>query len=225
MGQQAIIRVTFHNQNAVDQPFVIIVEVRDEDGVTVYLAYQSNKLAAGKNYTMGVSWIPTEFCNADIATTCHSTYQIRRFVVDSLENPTVLTLVDTLNVPVTQPASYVNKIYKIVLYGREHEISYSLNYGDIGNVSIDRDLATISVQLENVIGDSKFTIGLPRSLVDEALGCGLDPAPTVILEPEVFVDTIPSEIQTVILDADHIGWQVELEAGAEVVEFVGSCAI
>ena len=74
------------------QPFVVLMEVRDVNGVTQFLAWQKGTLSAGvESSTIGISW------RAGAA----GDYQVRSFVLDNMENPTVLADVRTTNVSVT----------------------------------------------------------------------------------------------------------------------------
>jgi hypothetical protein len=41
VGQQSMIRIVAHNNNPTEQPFMLIVEVRDGNGITTYLSWQS----------------------------------------------------------------------------------------------------------------------------------------------------------------------------------------
>ncbi|MGI0029843.1 MAG: hypothetical protein ACREAQ_09050, partial [Nitrososphaera sp.] len=102
LGEKAIIRVTYTNQNEVEQPVVILVEVRDEKGITVYLAWQSRSVAAGMNYTLEASWIPTEICDVSEDSRCNGAYQIRAYAIDNLENPQILDIFGILEVTVLQ---------------------------------------------------------------------------------------------------------------------------
>jgi hypothetical protein len=80
--QQAIIRVTMHNNDEKEWPFVILVEARDGDGVTQYLAWQSGKIGSNEDYTMETSWIPSEE---------GSNYQLRSFAVTDFEHSQILS--------------------------------------------------------------------------------------------------------------------------------------
>lgn len=84
IGQQAVIRISIHNNLGQEQPFVILTEVRDDNGITRYLSWQSGIAAANGNYTMETVWMP------DIEGTNH---EIRSFAISSIQNPSVLSAV------------------------------------------------------------------------------------------------------------------------------------
>jgi hypothetical protein len=69
------------NSQAQVQPFVALIEVRDSDGITVYLAWQTGVLGRNSDAQVGLSWIPNV---AD-------SYEIRTFVITDLKNPQILT--------------------------------------------------------------------------------------------------------------------------------------
>jgi plastocyanin len=91
-GEQLIISTTITNHcYEQDQPFVAIIEVRNSDGVTEYLSWQSGVLKGlTGNIEIGVSWIPAYGDN----------YELRAFVISSLENPQVLSRVEVSNITI-----------------------------------------------------------------------------------------------------------------------------
>ena len=62
------------------KPLVIILEMRDQNSVTTYLAWQSAKVAPNYAYTAGVSW--TVPYDSEVGTT----FSARTFVVTELGN-------------------------------------------------------------------------------------------------------------------------------------------
>jgi hypothetical protein len=80
-----------HNNNDAAQPFVAIVEVRDSNGVTVYLAWQTGMLNAGGQSEVGLSWTPDS----------SGQYTCRTFILSSLSTPTVLSTVKESNISVS----------------------------------------------------------------------------------------------------------------------------
>ena len=80
-GQQVVLSTDIKNNNNVSQPFAAIVEVRDADGITVYLQWQTGTLNPSSTANVGLSWTPE---NA-------GTYSVRTFVISNLANPAVLS--------------------------------------------------------------------------------------------------------------------------------------
>ena len=87
-GQQVTIATTFTNYLEEEVEFVGIIEVRDTDGVTELLAWQSATVAPLNNKTMGVSWVVPE----------SSAYQSRTFAFTDLESPQVLSVVESVEI-------------------------------------------------------------------------------------------------------------------------------
>jgi hypothetical protein len=84
-GQQVVITTTFRNALEEEIAFVGILEVRDANGITVLLAWQSNIVEPSGNKTIGISWVAEN-------STC---YQSRTFAVTDFENPQVLSPVES----------------------------------------------------------------------------------------------------------------------------------
>jgi len=85
VGQQVVLNVSIKNNNAVPQSFAGVVEVKDSDGFTVYLQWQTGTLNPTATVDIGLSFVPSE---AD-----H--YTARTYVLSSIRNPTVLSTVAT----------------------------------------------------------------------------------------------------------------------------------
>jgi hypothetical protein len=83
VGRQVILSKTFENEKNVSQPYVAIFEVRDPDGLTVYLTWQTGIMAAGGQANVGASWI------AEGAGEHH----IRTFLLSSLTSPEALDII------------------------------------------------------------------------------------------------------------------------------------
>jgi len=67
-----------------DVPFVAFIEVRDSNGVTQYLAYQSGKLSEQIDHTeIGASWTPSSA----------GMFSLRTFAISDMENPMILSQV------------------------------------------------------------------------------------------------------------------------------------
>jgi hypothetical protein len=84
VGQQVILSATFENDRHVSQPYVAMFEVRDSDGFTVYLTWQTGIMAASGQANVGVSWIAESI----------GEHQIRTFLLSSLTNPEILDTID-----------------------------------------------------------------------------------------------------------------------------------
>lgn len=84
-GQQVVIATTAsHNIGDKDWDLIAIIEVRDADGVTKYIAWQSGTVKLDGQMEIGVSWIPEHA----------GTYQLRTFAItNNWEQPQVLTQV------------------------------------------------------------------------------------------------------------------------------------
>lgn len=88
---QAVISTSIKNNNNLPQQFAAIVEVRDADGFTVYLQWQTGTLQANGSTNIGLSWTPD----------APGTYEIRTFAISNLSNPAVLSPVSTSTVTVS----------------------------------------------------------------------------------------------------------------------------
>jgi hypothetical protein len=76
-GQQIIIIESIRNTVYLDEdkPLVVIVEVRDQDDVTIYLAYQTATVRPNDTYNLGISWmIPPDAASG-------TSYQVRTFAL------------------------------------------------------------------------------------------------------------------------------------------------
>lgn len=83
-GHQLVI---FENVTKTDnnvKSFVLIVEVRDPDGITIFLGWQTLALGSiGDGGAVGMSWIPEHA----------GTYSVRTFALTDIRNPEVLSTV------------------------------------------------------------------------------------------------------------------------------------
>ncbi|MGI0039916.1 MAG: hypothetical protein ACREAO_08870, partial [Nitrososphaera sp.] len=87
-GQQVVITSNVKNSDDQARPATVIVEVRDADGITVYLQWQTATIAANGEIQVGLSWIPED----------SGDYTIRTFVISELANPMILSEVVTSEV-------------------------------------------------------------------------------------------------------------------------------
>jgi hypothetical protein len=81
VGQQVVLSTTIQNNNDEPQPFVALIEVRDSDGITVFLAWQTGTLNANGEAEVGLSWTPEEAGD----------YTVRTFVISELAAPDILS--------------------------------------------------------------------------------------------------------------------------------------
>jgi hypothetical protein len=78
---QVILSVEVRNDGLQNVPYTAIVEVRDKDGITIYLQYQKSVAKQSSSDEIGISWIPNE----------SGDYVIRSFLLSDLDNPIVLS--------------------------------------------------------------------------------------------------------------------------------------
>lgn len=90
-GQLGILTTEIKNNNAREQPFTALVEVRSTENVTVYLQWQAGTLLSNGTTMIGLSWTPEE----------SGSYQVRTFVISDFESPRPLSTVVTSEVDVT----------------------------------------------------------------------------------------------------------------------------
>ena len=82
-GKQVIIGTTATNNPFEETSCVIIIQVRNSDGATVFLAFQTLTLAPRNNSTLGASWLIEE----------QSLYEVKVFALSQLQNPVPLSIV------------------------------------------------------------------------------------------------------------------------------------
>ncbi|NOJ28240.1 MAG: hypothetical protein DA330_09550, partial [Nitrososphaera sp.] len=91
-GQQVVLSTTLTNTKSTPQEFAAIVEVRDADGFTVYLQWQTGTLRASGSTDVGLSWTPD----------APGTYTVRTFALDAISGaPAVLSPVAESTVTVS----------------------------------------------------------------------------------------------------------------------------
>ena len=90
VDQQVQIAADLANGQDRDQKFAYLVQIQDESGVTVSLAWITGTLTAGQSFSPALSWIPDT----------SGTYTATVFVWESVDNPTALspTVTTTINV-------------------------------------------------------------------------------------------------------------------------------
>ena len=73
-----------------EQDFAYLIQIHDENGVTVSLNWITGTLAPGQSFSPAASWTPTEA----------GTYKVTAFVWESIENPTALSPTASLSLTV-----------------------------------------------------------------------------------------------------------------------------
>lgn len=89
-GQQVVLTTTIKNNNAKLQPFTAIIEVRNSQGLTMSLDWQTGALNPSEVSEIGISWVAPASGN----------YHVRTFVISGFEVPQVLSPVATSEVKV-----------------------------------------------------------------------------------------------------------------------------
>lgn len=83
-GHQVWLSTEIENNLEVDKAFVVLLEVRDPDGVTIFLEWQTAMVGPNGTVEVAIPWVPDT----------NGTYEIRTFVLSSLTNsPEVLSTV------------------------------------------------------------------------------------------------------------------------------------
>lgn len=90
IDQQVILATEINNNRSIALPFVAFVEVRNSDGQTVFLQWQTGTLNASSVTGIGLSWTP------DAA----GKYTVRVFVVDDIANPSIISPVSESQISV-----------------------------------------------------------------------------------------------------------------------------
>lgn len=90
VGNQVLIMSTIESYMQEDSTFAAIVEIRDSDGFTRSMNWQTGLLSQNEKTEIGISWVPY---TADI-------YEIRVFVLSSTINPAAYFPIITSHVAV-----------------------------------------------------------------------------------------------------------------------------
>ena len=89
-GQQLTLSSTVTSPSPAELAFVAIMEVRDSEGITVFIGWQSGTLHPESPGEIGMSWIPQD----------RGDYQVRTFIISDLIDPQVLSAVTLSEVTV-----------------------------------------------------------------------------------------------------------------------------
>lgn len=94
VGKQVQIAADLKNNQDFEQEFAYIVQIQNEDGVTVSLAWITGVLTPAQSFTPSLSWTPNEAGN----------YEATIFVWESIDNPSALSPTLSLKINVGQAA-------------------------------------------------------------------------------------------------------------------------
>jgi len=219
-GQQSMIRISMHSSLQNEQPFAIIVEVRDGSGITVHLSWQSGKIDANGNYMMGTSWTPNKVCQYE-SEGCNN-YEIRTFAVSSIDNPQILSPVyTTAGIKVVESTSQLQ--YHLSLNNETFPIDYSFSNGDgeLTKIDVDAHTAAMTVHLVT-LRDNQLSITLPKELVRLVFPGNNES----MYEPAIFVDEESVDAkQQVDSNTGDTTFVIPLTQGSETLEIVGTFPI
>ena len=90
VDQQVQIAADVSNGQSTDQAFAYLVQVQDENGVTVSLAWITGSLTAGQSMSPALSWTPST----------SGSYTATVFVWESVDNPTALSPTTSVTIDV-----------------------------------------------------------------------------------------------------------------------------
>jgi len=91
VDQQVQITADLTNGQDREQPFAYLVQVQDDNGVTVSLAWITGSLSAGQSFSPALSWVPST----------SGQYTATVFVWESVDNPTALSPPESVDITVS----------------------------------------------------------------------------------------------------------------------------
>jgi len=94
VGKQIQIAADLQNNQDFEQDFAYIVQIQDESGVTMSLAWLTGTLQPAQSFSPSISWIPNEA----------GTYEATIFVWESINNPSALSPTLSMKISVGQDA-------------------------------------------------------------------------------------------------------------------------
>ncbi len=94
VGNQVQIATNLQNNQNIEQDFAYIVQIQNENGVTVSLAWITGTLQPAQSFSPAISWIPGET----------GKYEATIFVWESIDNPSALSPTLFLKINVGQTA-------------------------------------------------------------------------------------------------------------------------
>ena len=90
IGKQVQIEADLRNAQDIEQDFAYIVQIQDENGITVSLGWITGTLTPAQTFTPSLSWIPSEA----------GTFKATIFVWESIDNPSALSPTLSLDINV-----------------------------------------------------------------------------------------------------------------------------
>lgn len=211
-SQQVIISTTVsHNFGDKETSFITFLEVRNKDGATEYLAWQSGEVKVGGQTEVGVSWIPERA----------GEYEIRTFAVSDLANPQVLSSVSSSEVRVGKENSGT---FSVAFRDRTFDISYQYLSEEGGKAEIltmeviPQDIGINATV--NVTEDSTLDIHFPKEMLKQLeVSSGMHYC--VGNEFAAFVDGKDVVIETKVTEEEEIQ-SIFLEKGSTEPYLAGS---
>lgn len=94
VGKQIQVAADLKNNQDVEQDFAYIVQIQDDDEVTVSLAWITGSLQPAQSFSPAISWIPDKVGD----------YEATIFVWESINNPSALSPTLSLKIHVGQDA-------------------------------------------------------------------------------------------------------------------------
>jgi hypothetical protein len=94
VGKQVQIAADLKNNQDFEQEFAYIVQIQDENGVTVSLSWITGVLTPAQSFSPSLSWIPNEA----------GKYEATIFVWESVDNPSALSPTLSLKINVGSSA-------------------------------------------------------------------------------------------------------------------------
>jgi hypothetical protein len=92
VGKQLQIAADLQNNQEIEQDFAYIVQIEDENGVAISLAWLTGTLQPAQSFSPAISWIPNE----------EGRYHATIFVWESINNPSALSPTLSLQIDVSQ---------------------------------------------------------------------------------------------------------------------------
>jgi hypothetical protein len=94
VGKQIQIAADLTNNQDIEQDFAYIVQIQNEEGVTVSLAWLTGRLTPAQSFSPALSWTPQQ----------SGSYEATIFVWESIDNPSALSPTLSLKINVGQSA-------------------------------------------------------------------------------------------------------------------------
>jgi hypothetical protein len=223
INQRGTIRVLLYNNIEHEQPFVLLVEIREGDGRSIHFSFVEGALEVKGNYTSETFWTAPKFCGEnDIV--CDSLHEIRTFAISGWENPELLSNVNSFQgFAVVDSTEQNDTIYRLSLGGNTYAIEYILPRGDIGAIHADRQLQTITVSFQHVPAETSLSITFPKSLLDEIFPPS-NPVPggNQPYMSDIFVDGNPVQPRGFLESNESFTWVILIPQDSEDLEFTRS---